>query len=427
MGEVSYDGSFPMSRFWAVFSTQSISLLGSQIVQFSLVWWLTESSGSASVLAFASIMALLPQVFFSPVAGALVDRWNRRLIMMATDTVITMMVVILAALYALGLVQVWHIYALMFIRGVGGAFQFPAMQASTTLMVERENLARVAGLSQALQGLVSILAPAAGALLYDAWPLQFVLLVDVVTAATAVSTLLFIRIPQPSAAPGKTSLGADIRAGVSYMFHWRGGLYLMLGAVLVNLFFVPAISLTPILVRRFFGGQALEYASLESTLGVGMVVGGVLMGIWGGLRSKVVTAMLSLVVAGLGMAAVGVLPPWGFLGAVACFGLIGIVLPFLNGSIFALLQSIVPPEMQGRVLTITMSMSAAMAPIGLSFAGPVADALGAQIWFILGGGVAVFFGVVSFFVPSMREMERGSDSKTVEQAMPNATPVIDEK
>jgi len=140
---------FPMSWFWAIFSTQSISLLGSQIVQFSLVWWLTKYSGSASVLAIASIMALLPQVFVSPIAGAYVDRWNRRLIMAITDTILAAAIMVLALLFTFNLVQVWHVYLLIFVRAVGGAFQFPSMQASTSMMVKKEDLSRIAGLHQA--------------------------------------------------------------------------------------------------------------------------------------------------------------------------------------------------------------------------------------------------------------------------------------
>ena len=410
--EVATPEVFPMSRFWAIFSTQSISLLGSQIVQFSLVWWLTKMSGSASVLAVASIMALLPQVFISPIAGAYVDRWNRRRIMIAADTLIALMVLVIAALYAFGVVQVWHVYALMFLRAVGGAFHNPAMQASTTLMVQKENLSRIAGLNQALFGLVNILAPAIGALLFEVWPLQNVLMIDVGTAAIAVAILLLTKIPQQRRDPGDAtkSLYSDLMEGVRYLVHWRGGLYLMLGAVLVNLFFVPAVSLTAILVQRFFGGEALQYASIESMLGIGMVVGGVSLGVWGGFKSKVKTAMLALAAAGVGSAVVGLLPSSAFLLAVACFFLIGLMLPLINGSIFSLLQAVIPPELQGRILTIVVATSSAMAPVGLSVAGPVSDAFGVQVWFVVGGLVMVFFGVLSFFVPSMRDMEKTGSS-----------------
>lgn len=399
-----------MTRFWAIFSTQSISLLGSQIVQFSLVWWLTKISGSASVLAIASIMALLPQVFISPIAGAYVDRWNRRLIMIAADSLIAIMVVIMALLSTFGLIQIWHIYALMFLRAVGGAFHFPAMQASTTLMVKKDNLARVAGLTQALNGLVSILAPAFGALLYEVWPLQSILMIDIATASIAIMILVFTKIPQPEKIQESKSLLSDVRDGVNYLLHWRGGLYLILGAVLINLFFVPAVSLTAILVQRFFAGEAIQFATLQSTLGIGMVVGGVSLGVWGGFKSKVKTAMLALVLAGLGSLIVGILPSSGFLLAVACFFVIGATLPLVNGSLLALLQAMIPHDLQGRVFTIVMATSAAMAPIGLAVAGPVSDLFGVQIWFIFGGLVMAGFGIVSFFVPSMRDMEKIHES-----------------
>lgn len=138
--------------FFVVWSGQALSLFGSQLVQFALVWWLTRSTGSATVLAMASLMGLLPQVLLSPVAGALVDRWNRKAVMAAADAGIALATVALAALYALDAVQVWEVYALMLLRGVGGAFHWPAMQASTSLMVPEKHLGRVAGLNQALWG-----------------------------------------------------------------------------------------------------------------------------------------------------------------------------------------------------------------------------------------------------------------------------------
>jgi DHA3 family macrolide efflux protein-like MFS transporter len=180
--------------------------------------------------------------------------------------------------------------------------------------------------------------------------------------------------------------------------------------VLINLFFVPAVSLTAILVQRFFAGEAIQFATLQSTLGIGMVVGGVSLGAWGGFKSKVKTAMIALVLAGLGSLAVGILPSSAFLLAVPCFFVIGTMLPMLNGSLFALLQTMIPPDLQGRVFTIVLATSAAMAPIGLAVAGPVSDLFGVQIWFIIGGLVMAGFGILSFFVPSMKDMEKIQES-----------------
>ena len=144
--------------FFTIWTGQAFSLIGSNLVQFALVWWLTETTGSATILAVASIMAVLPQVFLGPIAGALVDRWNRRLVMIVADSVIALAVVVLAVLYALDAVQTWHIYVLMFIRAAGGAFHWPAMRASTSLMVPQKHLSRIAGLNQALFGVANIVS-----------------------------------------------------------------------------------------------------------------------------------------------------------------------------------------------------------------------------------------------------------------------------
>ena len=148
-----------MRDFWVVFTGQAVSLLGSRLVQFTLVWWLTKESGSASVLALASIMALLPQVIVGPFAGTLVDRWSRRILLIVSDGAIAILIILLALLYSWGVVEIWHVYVLMFFRSLLGAFQWPAFQASTSMMVEKEQLSRVSGFNMSLQGLVSILAP----------------------------------------------------------------------------------------------------------------------------------------------------------------------------------------------------------------------------------------------------------------------------
>ena len=192
---VAEDG-MPQStaRFWVIFGGQAFSLFGSRLVQFTLVWWLTQESGSASVLALASIMALLPQVLVGPFAGSLVDRWSRRVVLIVSDGMIALAIVFL--LYSWGVVEIWHVYVLMLFRSLLGAFQWPAFQASTSMMVPKEQLSRVAGFNQSLQGLVSILAPPLGALLFEVLPIQYILAIDVATAFLAISPLLLIAIPQ---------------------------------------------------------------------------------------------------------------------------------------------------------------------------------------------------------------------------------------
>src|SRR5215203_5475339 len=160
------------ARFFTVWTGQAFSLFGSALVQFALIWWLTQKSGSATVLAIATLVGMLPQIVLGPFAGALVDRWNRRVIMIVADAAIAISTLWLVYLFSTDVVQIWHVYAVMAFRSLGGAFHFPAMSASTPLMVPEEHLTRVNGLNQTLQGINGLIAPPVGALLIGALPTQ---------------------------------------------------------------------------------------------------------------------------------------------------------------------------------------------------------------------------------------------------------------
>ena len=208
------------ARFFTVWTGQAFSLFGSALVQFALIWWLTQKSGSATVLAIATLVGMLPQIVLGPFAGALVDRWNRRIIMIVADAAIAISTLVLAYLFATDTVQIWHVYVVMAFRSLGGAFHFPAMSASTPLMVPEAHLTRVNGLNQTLQGINGLIAPPVGALLIGALPTQGILLIDVGTALLAILPLFFISIPQPvrhieSHTDAKPSLWQDIRVAVA--------------------------------------------------------------------------------------------------------------------------------------------------------------------------------------------------------------------
>src|SRR4030043_174967 len=184
-------------RFFTIWTGQAFSLFGSQLVSFAVIWWLTQTTGSATVLATASLVGLLPQVILGPISGTLVDRWSRRLTMIVADGLIALATIVLAILFALGHVQIWQVYLLLFIRSVCGGFHWPAMQASTSLMVPKEHLARIQGLNQMLQGGMRIDSAPLGALLLVLLPMQGILAIDVFTAMLAVIPLFFFQVPQP--------------------------------------------------------------------------------------------------------------------------------------------------------------------------------------------------------------------------------------
>ena len=399
----------PMRPFMIVFAGQAFSLFGSRLVQFSLVWWITETTGLASTLAFASIVAMLPQVLLGPFAGALVDRWNRKTVMMVSDSFIALVVVALAFLYGTGAIQLWHVFLAMFIRSLGGAFQWPAMQATTTLMVDKESLSRVAGMNQSLQGLAAIVAPPLGAFLMQVIPIQIILLIDVATAVLAVGSLFFIKVPQPirevTEVLGLKTVLSDMREGAMFVWGWKGLRVIMGMSMIINFLMSPAFSLLPLVVTNHFDGGAVELGWLQSANGVGMIAGGLLLGAWGGFRKRIVTAMMSIIVSGVFIVAFSFMPPELFLTAVGCVFVFAVFNAMANGTFFSSIQAVIPPEMQGRVFTILMSLSGGMTPIGLAFAGPVSDSLGLFIWFRIGGIVLVLMGAVAFLIPAVMNLE----------------------
>lgn len=409
-------------KFFTIFAGQALSLFGSSLVQFALVWYLTRQTGSATILATATLVAMLPQILLGPFVGALVDRWNRRVVMIVADGLIALATLGLAGLFWAGLAQVWHIYVILLIRSLGGAFHWPAMSASTALMVPKDQLARVAGMQQTLQGLVSMVAPPTGAVLLGLMTTQGVLAVDVATALLAILPLAFISIPQPAreqTASGehKTSYWQDVKEGFTYVAAWPGLLAILVMAVLINFLLTPAGSLMPLLVTKHFGLGALELGFTDTLWGVGMIAGGALLGIWGGFKRRIVTSMLGIIGLGLGVLMTGFAPSNQFWLALAGMAVMGFMNPITNGPLHAILQATVKPEMQGRVMSLINSAATAMTPLSLAVAGPVSDAIGIRAWFVFGGMVCLLMGVGGFLVPAIMNVESNhAFTKTVESA-----------
>lgn len=398
-------------RFFTIWTGQALSLFGSALVQFALIWWLTQESGSATVLAFATLAAMLPQILLGPFAGALVDRWDRRRIMIVADATIAGFSLLLAYLFATGTVQVWHIYAIMAIRSIGGAFHFPAMAATTALMVPKDQLTRVNGLNQALQGINTLFAPVVGAALLLVLPTHGILLIDVGTALLAVLPLFFIPIPRPErhaelqAQKVKPSLIQDVRDGLDYIRSIPGFTAIIFMALFLNFVLTPGGALAPLLITKHFGKGAIELGLMESALGVGIIAGGILLSIWGGFKKKIVTSLTGIIGLGIGVMLVGFAPANLFILAVAGHVIMGLMIPVTNGPIGALMQSVVRPDMQGRVMSLLHSGATAITPLALLIAGPFSDALGIRVWFWAGGIVCALIGLAAFFVPAIMSVE----------------------
>ncbi|MBN1565825.1 MAG: MFS transporter [Anaerolineae bacterium] len=407
-----------VAPFFTIWGGQALSLVGSQVGGFALVWWLTqETGGSATILALMTFIAMLPGVILGPFVGALVDRWNRRRVMIVADSTIALFSAGLAVLLWMNALQIWHVYVIMFVRALGGTFHFSAMQASTSLMVPKSQLARVGGMNQTLRGALDIITPPLGALLMQLLPLYVIMGIDVVTAAFAIVPLFFVAIPQPPRrvveelsmlarrqSPVAT-LYRDVREGFLYIWHWQGLLIILLMATVLNMLANPGFSLLPILVKNHFGGDALQLGWLSSSWGIGLIAGGLTLSVWGGFRRKIYTSLTGLVGMGLGTLIVGVASPAGFWLAWGGMLFAGFMNPIVNAPFTAILQSAVAPEIQGRVFTAVGSMAGAASLLGMLIAGPVADWAGVQIWFIAAGIISVAMAIAMRLIPAVMRIE----------------------
>ena len=396
-----------MRPFWLLWSGQALSLLGSQAVQFALIWWLTDLTRSAAVLALASLVGLLPPVLFGPFIGVLVDRWDRRRVMLAADSASAAASAVLALLFAAGRAGVPAVMAILTVRAFAAAFHGPALLASTSLMVPERELVRIQGLQQSVHGLAAILSPPLGALLIATLSMEWVVGVDVMTALPAVVSLLLVAVPRPdsSAHPGGVrGVLVSMREGLVYLRARRAWMLLLVLAAVVNLCLVPAFSLLPLLVRGELGLGAGQLGWIEMGFGVGTILGGIGLGLLTAVRPKLLPALGGMLILSGGTIALGFAPAGSLLLPLLAAAAVGAAAALVNGPIHAIFQATVRPEFQGRVLTLVGSVAGLATPLGLFLAAPVAEALGVRAWYFIGGGIALIVAAGAVFSPALRRV-----------------------
>lgn len=401
-----------LRNFLPMFVGQIVSLLGSSMVQFALVWYITKETGSATILATATTLAIIPGIILGPFVGALVDRWNRKRVMIWSDLIVALATAVLAVLFAFNLTEIWHIMVILFIRSLAGTFQDPAKSASISLMVPKDQLTRLGGINQVVGGLLNTFSPALGALLMELLPIQGVLAVDILTAAIAILMMIFlVKVPQPkstnvSAKVCPKSLFADVKFGFKYMASWPGLLSIVLIACSLNLVLAPAGNLMPLLITDFFKKGAQELAWLQAAIGIGAILGGLLLSIWGGFKRKILNIIVGLIGMSAGFLIVGLVSPNAYFATIVLMGFFGVMNALANGSLGPLLQTKVPSEMQGRVFTVLGSLAQALMPVGLFISGPIADRFGVQTAYIVGGVLGLIIAIFALSTKSLMTFER---------------------
>jgi DHA3 family macrolide efflux protein-like MFS transporter len=259
-----------------------------------------------------------------------------------------------------------------------------------------------------MQGLLTVVAPPLGALLLAILSMTGVMMVDVFTALLAILPLLAIRVPRPPASTplDRASVWMETAAGFRYLVHRRAHRMLIAMSALINGLLVPAFSLLPLLVLQRLHGGAAQFGWVTSSLGVGLIVGGMALGAWGGFRSRIVTTLTGMIGLGIAVTALGLTPASSFVWLLAAASCVGLVAPLVNGPVYAILQATIAPDYQGRVFSLVTSLAGAVAPLGLLVAAPVAEMVGVGAWYIAGGVACVAMGAAGFFSPALMAIEK---------------------
>jgi MFS transporter, DHA3 family, macrolide efflux protein len=393
-------------RFWLIFVGQVLSMAGSQITQFVLLWWITSNTGSTSALATAGIVGLLPQALLGPLGGVVADRFSRRLVMMFSDIVTALCMVVLIVLFSTNSIQLWHIYVLMFIRSAMQAFQRPAFDASVPNLVPSDFIAKFTGISQGAMGIITLLAGPLGAAILAILPLQTALMIDVVTATLAVATLMIYAIPQPLETQNKSSsMASDFKEGVGYVTKDSGLLSLFVMLALVVFLVMQTNTLTPLLVKQQFAGGPNEVALLQLMSGVGLILGGALSSVLP--KQRPIGAMLAAFAVGCAAVAGTAFAPTFWLGVLG-WVVYGAGFAAGNAKLFGLLATYVPNQIQGRVISLLTTMMGITGPLGLLVAGPLGEVIGVRGVFIWGGLLAAVLCCIWLFLPAMKKLEQAA-------------------
>lgn len=365
-----------MTGFTVVWAGQVVSLLGATMTRFAITIWAWQETGQATTLALVGLFSFGPTVLLSPVAGALVDRWNRKLVMMLSDLAAGAATVAMLALYQLGALEVWHLFVLGAWSGAFAAFQFPAYSAAISTMLPRTQYARASGMLALAESISSVAAPVLAGILLGIVGVAGVFLVDIATFSVAIAALLVVAIPQPAVsaegAAGRASLVAEALYGFRFIVARRSLFELQLLFTAVNFIAtVGMVALAPMVLART-GGDELALASVHSAMGAGGVTGGLVLSLWGGPRRRIHGVLLGMAGAGLlGTLPLGLarsLPGW----MIAAFFAAAFI-PILNGANQAIWQAKVPPDVQGRVFAARRFIAQVAIPLAMLVVGPLAD------------------------------------------------------
>ncbi len=400
-------------------ASQNISLFGSSLVQYAIMWYITLTTQMGSMMTLAIICGFLPTFIISPFAGVWADRYSRKTLIILSDSAIAASTLVLAVLFLLGYDALWLLFVVLIIRSIGAGIQTPAVGAVLPQLVPADKLTKVNATNGSIQSTLMLISPMISGMLLVVATIEMIFFIDVITAAIAVALLLtYVHIPSHAKAMMKQTTGyfADMKLGIKYIGS-QGYLKALFGFAAVFFFLVaPAAFLSPLMVTRTFGNDVWRLTAVEVAFSSGMILGGVLIASWGGFKNKAYSMVLASVIMGAFTFALGITPFfWLFL---VCIAISGIALPIFNVPTTVFLQQKIHPDFMGRVFSVLTMISSVMMPMGMLFFGPIADFVTIEWLLIVSGLLICVVGLLLLWNKPL--VEAGKPTVQQEGATPEA-------
>lgn len=396
-------------NFYIFLSGQFVSGITSMVVQYAIIWYLTKATGSATVLSLATLLGMLPMALLSPFVGPLIDRWPKKPLLIITDMIVALFAIALSVVGTLAAsFPLWLVFVSLFIRSVAQTFQMPTIQSILPTIVPKDQLTKVNGQLGTVQSANFIIAPALGAFLYAIVPMNFLILIDVLGAILGSGLLLLVALPTAAPVSGKIHLLADSKLGLQKLRQNQGLWYITLIGAFFTLIAMPAFSLYPLMTMDYFHGSVGDAGLIEVIYSVGTLAGSAFIGIFGNWTDRMKPILLSYGISGLTIAMSGLLPGHhrSFIYFIILNMISGLATPFFNTLLMAMIQESYPPKYLGRILGVLNALMNITGPVGLIFAGPLADTIGVEKIFIIAGVGTLLCGLVTFLVPKARRYDQ---------------------
>lgn len=401
----------PLPKRWlAVIATiwigQAVSMITSYAAGYAVVWYITETTGSALMLSAAAICAYLPQGLLSPFGGVIADKHNRKTVMIVADLGVGLVSLGLGVAILLGQVSFALLMILVIVRSIGQAFHGPAMMAAMPLLVPERHLLRINTLDQLLMSVASIGAPAFGIFLYTTLGFHTVMFLDFFGALAAVAGLALAKIPTviDKTAEDQHVL-ANLRDGWRALSTSRGLVILIVGVTVGMVAFAPLGAIFPLMTFDHFGGDGYAASLIEAAFGAGMVVGSVVLMAWGGGKRLAGLIAVAAAIVGATTMACGFLSSDMFWAFAALCAVMAMACAWFNGPLITLIQRNVPEEKTGRALGLAMAGMGLASPVGIALGGMLAESIGVAPFFVVDGAICLVLGLVVYLPKSVRALD----------------------